>query len=245
MTQTTATREIPLEIAHNVRHLGGYPARNGSRTSDSTIRSAGLHRLTPGGLATLADAGVKVIVDLRSAAERQRDVTPAVGPFGMQRIDAPVFEEDASPAGLGKAFQGFAPVYRSMLETGQPAYRALFETIAATDGRVLFHCAAGKDRTGVASALLLELAGVDDNLIAEDFALSAMLLAPVFDDWLPRMRERGIDESRARGLLAAEPADINATLAYVRDRYGDAEGYMTDIGMAPSAIAELRQKLIA
>ena len=238
------TREIPVQVAYNVRHLGGYLTASGRTTSRATVRSASLHRLTSDGLGALRDNGVRAIVDFRSQVERERDVTPDAAAFGLNRVNAPVFEQDASPVGLEGEFTGFATVYVSMLESGRNAYRSLFETIATTDGAVLFHCAAGKDRTGVAAALLLSLVDVPDTTIVEDYALSETLLAPVLSEWLPRMAERGIDEQRARAILAAKPDDMIATLAYIRARFGSSEGYLTEVGVAASAISEVRAKLL-
>ncbi len=86
MTTMSSTRELAIEVAHNVRHLGGYAAANGRVTNESVIRSASLHRLTTNGLGTLADAGVEVIVDLRSTVERERDVTPNAAAFGIRQV---------------------------------------------------------------------------------------------------------------------------------------------------------------
>lgn len=245
MTISTETRELRLEIAHNVRHLGGYQTRDGRVTRDTIIRSAGLSRLTAAGLGVLADSGVRVIVDLRSTVERERDVTPDVTPFGITRIEAAVFEQDASPKGLGDQFHGFAPVYREMLEMGRPAYRALFEAVASTNGRLLFHCAAGKDRTGVGAALMLDLAGVDDETIVADYARSAALLTPLLDRWLPEMKERGVPEERARALMDAKPGDIRDTLGHVRERFGSAEGYLRSLGLSEAVISDIRARMVA
>jgi protein-tyrosine phosphatase len=245
MDTTTIDRELRLEVAHNVRHLGGYATRDGRTTTDAAIRSASLHRLTERGLEQLRERDVLTIVDFRSDVERERDVTPDTRRFGIRVVHAPVFQHDASPAGLAGEFPGFAAVYAMFLEVGAPAYRVLLETLAEADGRVLFHCAAGKDRTGVAAALLLELAGVDDETIIEDYAVTERLLAPLKDQWLPQMRERGFDETKAAALLAAPRADMEATLQHLRERFGDGEGYARAIGVADSAISAVRARLRA
>lgn len=244
MTQTISTRELRLEVAHNVRHIGGYRGTIGT-TRDNIVRSAGLHRLTERGLAALVDAGITTIVDLRSSAERAEYATPDATGFGIRHIHNPIWETNASPAGLNEGFAGYAPVYRKMLESGAPAYRRLFETIASSTDGVLFHCAAGKDRTGVAAALLLSLAGVPEGDILEDYALSETLLAPMFAEFAPRMAERGIDEARARALMASSPEAMKDTLSYLDQRYGGSEGYMHEIGMSPAAINDLKSRLAA
>ena len=244
MTLTISKRELRLEVAHNVRHIGGYQGSHGL-TTQSIVRSAGLQRLTDGGLAAMAASGITTIIDLRSSVEREEQGTPDCSRFGMRSIHNPIWEADASPVGLGDEFNGYAPIYRTMLETGAPAYRRLFETIAESREGVLFHCAAGKDRTGVAAALLLELAGVADSEIIDDYALSETLLAPMFAEFAPRMAERGIDEAKARKLMASDPAAITDTLAHLRERHGNAEGYMRGIGMSSSAINGLGARLVA
>lgn len=244
MTLTIESRVLEVEVAHNVRHLGGYTTSSGRTTSSRIIRSAGLHRLTPNGIAVLAERGVTAVVDLRSNAERERDQTPSLDHAGIKAIHAPVFDIDASPEGLGKDFTGYAPVYRSMMQSGRKAYRTLFETIATAPGAVLFHCSAGKDRTGIASALLLGLAGVPDEVIVQDYSLSEALLLPLLPEWLPRIQERGLSETQARGLLASRPDAMEHTLLHIADEWGGPEGYLRDIGMAPSLIDELRARLV-
>jgi protein-tyrosine phosphatase len=243
MTVQAPSRDLDLEVAHNVRHLGGYAA-GGGETSATIIRAASLHRLTGAGVEALAATGVTTVIDLRSSVERTELPTPPLWPWGVHTIHAPVFERDASPAGL-RDFGGYRAVYHEFLETGRPAYRTLFETLARAHGGVLFHCAAGKDRTGVAAALLLDLAGVPHETIVGDYARSATLLEPAFAQWLPKMRERGIDETRARALMASKPEDMEATLRHLRERWGSAEGYLASTGMSPAAIGEARARVLA
>ncbi len=240
------SRELKLEVAHNVRHIGGYRTHGGRTTSDSIVRSAGLQGLTANGLRTLADAGIKAIVDLRSTVERGQNVTPDPTAFGIRHVFAAVFEQDQSPVGQShEEFPGYAVVYQRMLETGREAYRTLFEVVASTQGGVLFHCAAGKDRTGVAAALMLGLAGVADETIVEDYAVSAALLEPMINAWLPRMAERGISEERGRQLMASPPADMEATLVHIETMYGSPAGYLESIGLSTETISAARARLVA
>lgn len=246
MTLTITNRELKLEVAHNVRHIGGYRTQDGRITSDVMIRSAGLQGLTEAGLRTLADSGIKAIVDLRSTVERGQNVTPDPSGFGIQHVFAAVFEQDQSPVGQSHdEFPGYAVVYERMLETGRDAYRTLFEVMADTDGRVLFHCAAGKDRTGVAAALMLGLAGVSDATIVEDYALSETLLAPMISEWLPKMAERGISEERGRQLMGSPAADMESTLRHIATMYGSPAGYLESIGLSTQAISAARSRMIA
>ena len=246
MELTITNRELRLEIAHNVRHLGGYSTNNGRATHDDIIRSASLHRLTDTGMRHLAEAGVTTIIDLRSDMELERDVTPDSDPYGIRRVHAPVFQHDASPVGLeSETFPGYAVIYERFLDVGRNAYRTLFETAAEADGRILFHCAAGKDRTGVAAALLLDLAGVDEATIIEDYTLTETLLAPMVAEWLPQMRERGVDPEKGRAMMAAPAEAMVSTLAHLRSRYGNAEGYAREIGVSETVVSAVRSRMIA
>ena len=243
MTLTITNRELRLEVAHNVRHIGGYTTSHGRTTSDAIVRSAGLHRLTLAGVGHLADAGIRTVVDLRSTVERQRDVTPDLSTAGIAHVIAPVFEQDHSPVGMDAEFPGYAVVYQRMLVSGRNAYRTLFEVLAESPDGVLFHCAAGKDRTGVAAALMLGLAGVDSETIVEDYQVSYELLRPLLDEWLPKMAERGIDAERAQKLMASPAEDMRATLEHIETTFGSAEGYLRDIGLSSSAIDAAKARI--
>ncbi|MCC7364783.1 MAG: tyrosine-protein phosphatase [Dehalococcoidia bacterium] len=247
-TPDSTLRDIELEVAYNVRHIGGYDTASGGRTAPSVVRSASLHGLTPASVGRLADLGVRAVVDLRSTVERQRDVTPELADAGIAAIHAPVFEQDASPVGLAEQFPGFATVYQRMLASGRTAYRVLFETVARTDGTVLFHCAAGKDRTGVGAALLLSVAGVEPGDIVADYARSAGLLEPMKASIRERMeREKREDwptPERIAALMASHAADMRATLEYIEQQWDGAEGYLADIGLGADDLAAVRAKLL-
>ena len=133
----TTDRKIHLEIAHNVRHLGGHPTANGHETTAfDIIRSGSLHELTEAGQATLRDLGVKVIVDFRSDIEHEKYPTPDLSAYDITIIEAPVFQADYSPGALARQerYPGHAATYQQFLTEGGGAFRALFETIAMASG---------------------------------------------------------------------------------------------------------------
>ncbi|MFN0147371.1 MAG: tyrosine-protein phosphatase [Dehalococcoidia bacterium] len=245
MTTATLARELVLGDVPNARHIGGYRAAEGRRTSERIIRSAGLHHLTAETVSVLRDMGVATVLDLRSGKEREEFVTPDLGPHDVRHVFAPVFESDASPVGLAEEFPGYRAIYPKFLETGREAYRILADTLSDTDGGFLYHCAVGKDRTGVATALLLELVGVADDEILDDYSHSARLLAPMLEKWKAGMKERGLDPNRAEEMMASNPADIASLLVHLRDRWGDAEGYFLDIGVTSATLTRVRERVLA
>ena len=242
--ESITLRLFDIEGSPNIRHLGGYETRNGGVTSADMVRAASLHRLKPEGVEHLRERGVRTVVDLRSKVERERDVTPDLAPYGMAHVFAPVFEQEASPVGLATdAFVGYGVVYERMLRMGRAAYRTLFETIATTEGGLLFHCAVGKDRTGVAAALMLNLAGVPDEVIVEDYSHSGELLRPLFVEWLPRMAERGIPQERAEALMGSPAEAMESALQHLHSTYGSAEGYLLEIGLDNATLTAVRQRV--
>ena len=247
MTTLAIDRDIALETAYNVRHLGGYPTAAGpTTTATDLLRGATLHELTERGCEALRAHGVRTVVDLRSEVEHEASPTPDLSAYAITVIEAPVFQADASPGALVKneGYPGHAVVYRSFLVDGGAAYRTLFEAIARDDGGVLFHCAVGKDRTGLAAALLLELAGVPDEHIIADYVRSTAMLEPILDERLAKFAERGIDEDTARMMMAAPAADMEATLAFVRERWGSAADYCAAIGLDEPTTAAVRARVV-
>jgi protein-tyrosine phosphatase len=246
--EDTTNRTIRLEKAHNVRHLGGYPTHAGRpTTATDLIRSGSLHELTDAGLAALGELGLRTVIDFRSAAEHEHSPTPDLRPLGLDIVEAPVFQVDASPGALARREQypGHAAIYRQFLAEGTEAYRTFFETVATGHGGVLFHCAVGKDRTGVAAALLLELAGVPDECIIADYALSTTELEPIVEERLDRFREYGISVEEGRLMMAAPPRDMEVTLDFIRGRWGSAAGYLGALGLAPATIDAVRSRMLS
>ncbi len=245
--RVTTERTIDLEIAHNVRHLGGHPTAGGQETGASDLfRGGSLHELTARGQKMLRDLGVRVVVDFRSETEQENSPTPALERLGIEVVAAPVFTSDASPTALAQRdnYPGHAALYRQFLAGGGSAYRTLFETIAHTEGGVLFHCAAGKDRTGVAAAILLELAGVPDAAIAADYARSTKELEPFLEQRMMRFEEYGISPETGRKMMSAPPVEMEATLDFIRGRWGSAAGYLGAMGVDAATVAAVRARML-
>jgi protein-tyrosine phosphatase len=248
MSAQSRIRSLAVEVAFNVRHLGGYVTRDGQRTRPDVVRAASLHRLTDCGVDSLVQHGVRTVVDLRSERERDEFPTPDMARHGIRQVFAPVVRGDASPATFADGFVGYGPVYRDFLHAGRDAFRTLVAVIAESDGGVLFHCAAGKDRTGVAAALLLDVAGVSDEDILADYSASEALLAGAFEDaqLTPAQRARTAKlspDQRAR-LLSSHPAYMSETLAFVRERWGSARGYLRSVGLDEATIGRARARML-
>ena len=209
MGEERLMRLLAWEACYNARDLGGYATVGGGRTRwGAFVRADNLRRLRSSGRAALLDYGVRTVIDLRRADELEIDPNPFAEqsgdarwprylnlPFGLGADRAAVAAVVAAGAGPDASMDA---LFRLVLDQYWRGIAGVMTAIAAApDGAVLFHCHAGKDRTGLIAALLLALAGVPAPTIAEDYALSQEYLRPMFDARLSqRVRRR---QARAAG----------------------------------------------
>lgn len=164
------------EGAFNLRDLGGLPLRDGGVTASGRVyRSGRPETLTDAGWAALRAAGVSTVIDLRNAPERIRragDPTVADGSAsGVDIVHAPAEDpDDAVFLRVIGPWRDHPRSYADRVAMYQDRLRAVFTAIADASGGVLVHCAGGRDRTGLVSAMLLRLAGVETPAIALDYA---------------------------------------------------------------------------
>jgi protein-tyrosine phosphatase len=125
-----------------------------------------------------------------------------------------------------------------------PRFRRALEAIAENPAPLVFHCTAGKDRTGLVAALLLGIARVAPVTIAADYALSSRYLTMMLPTFRQHLAIAGYDLDRDGWMLEAQPETMLQTLTYLDQRYGGAEGYAQRIGVAPQYIRELRRRLV-
>src|SRR5574341_1791353 len=202
-------RQLKWEACYNVRDVGGYPTGGISRTRwGALVRADTLTRLTPAGCQTLVDYGVRTIIDMRSTFEVDNAPNPfadgAVSENIVNYYHLPFINEadDRAEAEL-EAAETQAEHYCLMLDRCSANIAGIVRAVArAEPGGVLVHCHAGKDRTGVMIAVLLELAGVSRLAIADDYALSEAQLRPSFDQFYltltnPSEKEQAREWSRA------------------------------------------------
>jgi protein-tyrosine phosphatase len=233
------TRRLAWSALLNARDLGGLPTGAGGTRPGAVARSDALGRLTDEGRAALLAHGVRTIVDLRSETE----VRTAPGPFrdhpGYRNL---AFIDEAGLASLDR-FELGADSYLWQLESQAVRVAAVLRAVAdAPAGGVLVHCAAGKDRTGMVAALLLTVAGVERQVVAEDYALSAAGLVPMLEEALAAEPDPA-GKARLRRMFTAPPGAMLGLLENLDGRYGGVEGYLEWAGVGPETRARLRQRL--
>jgi protein tyrosine/serine phosphatase len=244
-----ATRDLAWDGCLNVRDLGGLPTEDGATTRfGSVIRADSVGLLTSDGWQALLDTGVTRIVDLRGQVEidddppRGVDVEVVHVPV-LDHFDEAMWEEIRV---LSEAAPSYAAatelVYLRFLEHCRPSLVRAIEAVATAPGVVVFHCHAGKDRTGLVAAILLRLAGVPADVIAEDYALSAVRLEPRHRRWLADAQD---DAERARiARISATPREaMQAVLDALDQRYGGVDRYLLDGRLAPDVLEAARSRL--
>jgi len=241
--QTAMLRHLPIAGTYNVRDLGGYQTRSGETRWRRLLRADALHRLDEDGIATLLQAGVVTVIDLRHAEELQNQPNRLVGAEGVAYHNVSLFE-GLAPESLDEADVLLA-LYKSALIERQSALADVLRIIAtAPEGGVLFHCTAGKDRTGLVAALLLAIAGVETKHIAADYALTAAHIAPLVEELLAGAVARGAEPEKFIRLLGAEPQTMAATLAFITTEFGSVDAYLDAIGIDEILRTRLRDRLV-
>lgn len=242
-------RRLEIPGLLNVRDLGGYRTRTGQVTRWRRIlRGDGLHRLTPEGMKMLNAEGLTAVIDLRSNAELEEEPNPYLGQDPIGFYHKPVYD-DLAPALM--ATHGAADsdplvgfYLTALLDRGETV-RDILSTIAtAPEGTVLFHCTAGKDRTGLVAALLLDIAGVDRETILSDYSLTADFIGDLVRELLERTRRNGGDPNRHAQFLSCAPQTMAKTLDQIDERHGSIANYLKDVGLARGDISALRDRLL-
>ncbi|WP_433617420.1 tyrosine-protein phosphatase [Dactylosporangium sp. CA-139114] len=207
----------------NVRDLGGLPAAGGRTVRErALVRADSLNRLTAEGVAALRAHGVVRTIDLRAGEETARWPSALAGDAMYWPL--PFVDPDNDPARDLADLAPLSEVYRLSVIGNAPRAAAAVAAVAdAPPGAVLVHCAAGQDRTGILVALLLRVAGVPDDVIAEDYAYSAVC------------RDRPGE---------ADPGTILAALERVDERHGDVDAYLLAHGLSERQLGALRARLV-
>jgi protein-tyrosine phosphatase len=246
-------RELAWDGCLNVRDLGGHPTVDGGETAyGAVIRADSIRQLSEAGWRALVDYGVRTVVDLR--ADEERDEDPP-GDVPVEVVHVPFFEaseaewrevvaelEGAAEA-APDAVTATRDVYMIFLEHFRGNVAAGVQAVArAPAGGVVVHCAGGKDRTGLMTAFLLHLAGVDDELVDTDYALSEERLRPRHEAWLAAA-ETEAERERMRRITRTPARSMLAVFAEVARRYGSVEDYLRSGGLTDEELELARNRI--
>lgn len=241
------SRLIALEGCLNFRDLGGYPTADGRLVRwRQVFRSDALHLLTPSDIARLRDElRVRDVVDLRSSAELRSEGQGPLAPQDVRFHHVPLFDGEVRSEDRERAAQiSLAGRYVFLAEfAGEPIARVI-TTIAAADAGAVFHCAAGKDRTGVISAILLGLLGVPDDVIVADYVATRENLDAIVDRLSALEGYRAMLAALPPDTMHANPETMVEFLERLRAAHRSVEVYARHAGVTADAISRLRGRLL-
>jgi protein-tyrosine phosphatase len=234
-------RRLDFPALLNARDLGGYPTTDGCETRwRSLLRADDLAQLTSAGLHAFSSYGIETVIDLRWAeevAESPTPITRALKHIRYERI--PLLTPTPQEWRARRADSTAKELWnRAMLEQMRVELKTVLEIIAtASPGPLLFHCMAGKDRTGLIAALMLAVADVVPEAIAYDYASSTENLR---DAYLQRYADA--EPAAIIDAVQCPEQGVHNMLAYL-ERFGGARAYLEDIGMDGGHILRLRARL--
>lgn len=252
-----------LERAPNFRDVGPLPTRNGGALKPGALfRSGELSRLSNDDLARIETLGIKLVCDLRSGAERQRFPSrwPALAPARIIEMPtetdraagmSPLIERLAREPGPAGARRAMLDLYASLPTLLSPILEMVTEAIATGwNVPALLHCHVGKDRTGVATALLLAAVDITPEAIRTDYLETAGRVDIVQEtrplaQGLGRLLGRAIDPGTLDMLGRADPAYLDAAFDAVARMEGGPDGYFAAIGLTVDRRTRLRSLLVA
>jgi protein-tyrosine phosphatase len=244
-------RRITLERAFNFRDLGGYSAgRSDTVRWGLVYRADGIHRIEGADLARVSALGIRTVLDLRTRGELEDHGRVATESFAATYAHLPLLErvwERELPGAELDAVEFLAGRYIDMLEQGAGSIVSALATMADAERLPLvFHCSAGKDRTGVLAAILLSVLGVSDDDIAADYALSRAAMREL-TDWVRSERPESYESMAAQppAFLDAPPLAMRRFLALARSQHGSLTDYVHGAGLGFAEVDSLRAALLS
>jgi protein tyrosine/serine phosphatase len=245
----------PFDALFNFRDLGGHVTATGRHVRRGVVyRSDGMHRATLDDLGRIELLGITRVVDLRTTHERTEDGCFDDAHPSIEYSHIPIFERLSGVAGARVetvADDDEVPLlttYRMMLTDKRDRLVTAIEAVAGAPGPVVFHCTAGKDRTGVVAALLLSTVGVSDEVIVDDYGRSRAAMARLVEWYRANRRDdttgAGLTDARSSRLLGAEPEWMRVVLRELRAEHGSIRDYLLAAGATPALLAGIEAKLL-
>ncbi|KAJ6593167.1 protein-tyrosine phosphatase-like protein [Mycena capillaripes] len=232
---------VVVEGVINVRTIGGYKTDPSHIVNPKLVfRSGEISSITETGKEQFLALGIRRVFDLRTNLEINSYKTASPEIPGVEFVRAPVGKEDPWEADSMKSrikhyqeneSEAFVKAAQETLEIGAAVFEGIFRHFLERPGEpCLFHCTAGKDRTGLIAALILMLLGVDDADITKDYALTSVGLEPAHEKFTARMMNIPVFRDNLQGTInmgSSKEESMTAILAMIRERYGGAAGYLT------------------
>lgn len=251
MTSQDFSRWLPIEGCVNFRDLGGYRNSQGQTVRWRRLfRSDALQHLTRADAdLAIGELNVRLVVDLRNSNEAERDGRGPLPKMGAEYRHFPFLEGRGIPPFTGgDVVERLSSTYEWLVHNSGPlvadAVTTISEAVASNAGSgpsgAVFHCSAGKDRTGIVAALILEVLGVDNDTITADY----LLTNEVIEGILQRIKAMESNNTVTVQSLSAQPAAFQRFRDTLQGDYGGAEAYLRRHGVSAETLESLRRHLL-
>jgi len=251
-----AERLVPFEGTFNFRDLGGYSTSNGGRVTWGRIfRSDNLTNLTLNDHQLFSRMQIRLVCDFRSRAERERSPNKLPRDAALQSLHLPMMlgsldAVEAMERIKRNDLEWLTPEYMldgyiKILEESADKWAVVFNRLLEPEPRLVFHCSAGKDRTGICAALILLALGVPEKVVMKDHALSNEYLKAFLPKVYSYFESLGLDTQRLTPYLTAPQEAMRAVLDHIRIHYGGIATYLEEkIGISTEEIRILRETFL-
>jgi protein-tyrosine phosphatase len=239
-------RLIKLDGCLNFRDLGGYAARDGQTLRwRQVFRSDGLHLLSAADVESLCnDIGLRDVIDLRSTAELEADGRGRIGSMALRFHHLPLFDGQVVSSEEARTGYSLAERYFLLAEFAKDPIGRVINALGECEGPAVYHCAAGKDRTGVISAVLLGILDVEEDLIVADYVATQENLDAIVERLMASRGYRNVLSALPPETLHADGETMISFLDRIRDRYGSMREYARTAGVGDETLERLRARLL-
>lgn len=244
MSLKTIDRRLPLAGTFNLRDLGGYETKSQPTKWRKIFRSDSPHALDDRGVYTLLSHEINTVIDLRSPEEVAHRPNPFKNIKEVNFHHISLFDDSLffhEPTGNPPLLD----IYKGTLDRRKEELKDILTALSdSAEGSVLFHCSAGKDRTGLVAALTLSLVGVDESTIVEDYALTEKFIEPHIPKFLSDAQARGLDLNYFTPLMDCKADFMSQTFSHLKSKYGSIQDYLYILNISNQNLRNLHLKLI-
>ncbi|WP_143321835.1 tyrosine-protein phosphatase [Clostridium sp. HBUAS56010] len=240
-----AAMPISLERAYNVRDLGTYRNKDNKKLNmGRLLRADSLHELNEEDIKKLLDYGVTCVIDLRSPEEYERAPSWFAACNEVAYYSVSLYDQIHSNDLQGGFPDSLHELYINWLENSRQQISRILNIIGENGkGCTLFHCTAGKDRTGLIAMLILSLADVEEEVIVIDYEVSGRNMEPVFRKMRVRMQQEGV--ILPEYLFKSEAGEMQYTLAYLKNTYGSVVDYLHTLDISEEVLDAIKYQMMS
>jgi len=255
--ENSHSRLVEFESIFNFRDMGGYRAKNGRKIAWKRLfRSAELHHMTEGDASKFSDEiNIRSVIDLRDAKSGENLEIGAIKNLDVQHFSMPLViisggnteYDDEEETRIFQGFTNCGEIYLYRLNTGDFGRQIVQVLDIIADGHnlpLVFHCSAGKDRSGVIAAMILGILGVDDRDIVDDYTQTALHMEKIIQRWNREPVFTEIMSNLQPYQLQAVPESMETILSGIQKDYGSIRRYLLANGAEPALFDRLEKALL-